>query len=94
MDETDPAKPVIVLKNSSDTGIANWDNLTNDFNPTFTLTNLANTDSVFLKVATDANALALASSIVVRDKTTSTSKDLTSPITLTTFIKLPLKPKM
>ena len=74
VDQTDPAKPVIVLKNSSDTGIANWDNLTNDFNPTFTLSNLANTDSVFLKVATDVNALALASSIVVRDKTTSTSK--------------------
>ena len=37
VDETDPGKPVIELKNSSDTGIANWDNLTSDFNPTFTL---------------------------------------------------------
>ena len=93
VDETDPAKPVIVLKNSSDTGIANWDNLTNDFNPTFTLTNLANTDSVFLKVATDANALALASSIVVRDKTTSTSKDLTSPNYANNLYKVTAKAK-
>ena len=93
VDETDPVKPVIVLKNSSDTGIANWDNLTNDFNPTFTLTNLANTDSVFLKVATDANALALASSIVVRDKTTSTSKDLTSPNYANNLYKVTAKAK-
>ena len=79
IDQTDPPKPTIELKNSSDTGIADWDNLTSDFNPTFTIGNVSNTDSVFLKVATDVNALAQASSIVVREKTTSNTRDLTSP---------------
>ncbi len=77
VDQTDPVTPTIVLKTDSDTGIGNWDKLTNDDTPTFTLTNLTNTDSVFLKVATDAATLAQRTSIVVREKTASTTKDLT-----------------
>ena len=78
VDETDPSTPVVDLKSSSDTGIADWDNLTKDDTPTITLTNLTNTDSVFLKIATTAVALAQSSAIDVREKTISTEKDLTS----------------
>jgi len=79
VDQTDPLTPTIVLKSTSDTGIASWDKLTNDDTPVFTLTNLTNTDSVFLKVATDGATLAQRTSIVVREKTASTTKDLTAP---------------
>ncbi|MDD9879886.1 MAG: Ig-like domain-containing protein, partial [Candidatus Marinimicrobia bacterium] len=78
VDQTDPGAPIIALKTDSDTGIANWDKLTNDDTPTFTITNVNNTDSVFIKVATDAATLALNSSIVTRDKSASSSIDLTS----------------
>ena len=78
VDQTDPGKPVVDLKSSSDTGIADWDNLTKDDTPAITLTNLTNTDSVFLKIATTAVALAQQDAIDVRDKTTSTEKDLTA----------------
>ena len=77
VDQTDPGTPVLVLKSSSDTGIDDGDKLTKDDTPTFTLTNLSNTDSVYLKVASDATTLAARTSIVVRDVTTSTTKDLT-----------------
>ena len=77
VDQTDPGTPVLVLKSSSDTGINDGDKLTKDDTPTFTLTNLSNTDSVYLKVASDATTLAARTSIVVRDVTTSTTKDLT-----------------
>lgn len=79
VDQTDPLTPTIVLKSTSDTGIASWDKLTNDDTPVFTLTNLTNTDSVFLKVAKDGATLAQRTSIVVREKTASTTKDLTAP---------------
>jgi hypothetical protein len=78
VDQTDPGAPTIALKTDSDTGIGNWDKLTNDDTPTFTITNVNNTDSVFIKVATDAATLALNSSIVTRDKSASSSIDLTS----------------
>jgi hypothetical protein len=77
VDQTDPNTPTIALKSSSDTGINDGDKLTKDDTPTFTLTNLSNTDSVYLKVASDATTLAARTSIVVRDVTTSTTKDLT-----------------
>ena len=77
VDQTDPDTPIIELKNSSDTGIADWDNLTKDDTPTFTLTNLTNTDSVFLKIAVDVATLATDGSIVVRDVSTSNTKELT-----------------
>ncbi|SVA38189.1 uncharacterized protein METZ01_LOCUS91043, partial [marine metagenome] len=78
VDQTDPGTPVVDLKSTSDSGIADWDNLTKDDTPAITLTNLTNTDSVFLKIATTAVALAQQSAIDVRDKTTSTEKDLSS----------------
>ena len=78
VDQTDPGTPVVDLKSTSDSGIADWDNLTKDDTPAITLTNLTNTDSVFLKIATTAVALAQLDAIDVRDKTTSTEKDLTA----------------
>ena len=76
VDQTDPGTPVVDLKSTSDSGIADWDNLTKDDTLAITLTNLTNTDSVFLKIATTAVALAQQDAIDVRDKTTSTEKDL------------------
>tara|TARA_Y100000590_G_scaffold17598_4_gene21103 strand:- start:11500 stop:19866 length:8367 start_codon:yes stop_codon:yes gene_type:complete len=79
VDQTDPLTPTIVLKPSSDTGIANWDKLTNDATPTFTLTNVTNTDMIHLKVATDAVTLADNTlSILTQSQATSNTIDLTA----------------
>ena len=79
VDQTDPLTPTIVLKLSSDTGIANWDRLTNDATPTFTLTNVTNTDMIHLKVATDAVTLADNTlSILTQSQATSNTIDLTA----------------
>ena len=66
---TDMSGVSVDLDSGSDTGVSSTDNLTNDTTPTFTMTGLAATDSIFLVIDGDTTA---------RDKALSGTLSLTS----------------
>ncbi len=71
LDNSNDTTPTIGLDSGSDTGVSSSDRLTRDTSPTFTVTDIVDTDSLYLIIDTDT---------VARDISDGTSFDITSTV--------------
>ncbi|MBC8400661.1 MAG: T9SS type A sorting domain-containing protein [Candidatus Marinimicrobia bacterium] len=63
LDTSNDTTPTIILEGGSDTGISSSDRLTSDTTPTFTITNIVDTDSLYLVVGIDTVARGLSNGV-------------------------------